>query len=165
MTIDTPKTAGDDVESRCLKCKAVTSHTIIAITGDVIAKVQCNTCDARHNYRPPVTEKKKKSITRRRRNGVEVASSSSRAKAKTNTKTCAGKRIATKAVNFEALIQGKDVNTALPYALDVVLSAGDLISHSIFGLGVVTELVPVNKAYIAFRDHGTKLMACRKGPC
>ncbi len=163
MIIETNRTAGDDVESRCLKCKAVTSHTIIAMTGDTIAKVQCNTCDARHNYRPPIAEKMKVASTRRRRDGVEVVSRSKAVKAKMNTHLSTGKKTSAKAVNFEALIQGKDINAAIPYAIDAILSAGDIVNHSIFGLGVVSEIVPVNKAYISFREHGTKLMACKKG--
>ena len=161
MTIETTKTAGDDVESRCLKCKAVTNHTIIAMTDDTIAKVQCNSCDARHNYRAPVPEKKKTSSTRRRRDGILTVSKTGTSKAKTGASTY--KKTSIKAVNFEALIQNKDLTTAIPYAIDATLTAGDLVNHSIFGLGVVTEIQPVNKAYVTFQEHGTKLMACKLG--
>ena len=35
--------AGDQVESRCTKCRKVTNHIVIAMTGDTPSKVQCNT--------------------------------------------------------------------------------------------------------------------------
>ncbi|MCB2182078.1 MAG: hypothetical protein KQH63_08630 [Desulfobulbaceae bacterium] len=159
MTIETNKSAGDDVDSRCLKCKDVTNHTVIAMTGDTIAKVQCNTCGARHNYRPPVAEKKKTSSIRRRRDGKVTVSSTDAPKTKKSKSPT--KKALREVADFDDLIRDKDVSTAIPYALDATLTVGDVVDHSLFGLGIVTELKPLNKAYIAFREHGTKLMACK----
>ena len=36
-------TAGDFIEARCTRCKAVTNHTIIALVGTVPVRVRCNT--------------------------------------------------------------------------------------------------------------------------
>lgn len=161
MTLETNKTAGDEVDSRCLKCKDVTNHTIIAMTGDTIAKVQCNTCGARHKYRPPVAEKKKSSSVRRRRDGLVTESSSGIPKAKSKKTT--GKKVLRAAINFEALIQDKDVNAAIPYTIDAILTTGNLVNHSIFGLGVVMETKHPNKAQVTFRELGSKLMICKLG--
>ncbi len=162
MTLETNKTAGDEVDSRCLKCKDVTNHTIIAMTGDTIAKVECNTCRARHKYRAPVAEKKKTSSVRRRRDGV-VTEKSSKATPKVKAKKTLAKKVTQAAVKFEALIKDKDVSAAIPYAIDATLAAGDLVNHSIFGLGVVMATKPPNKAEITFRDLGSKLMICKLG--
>ena len=160
MTTETNKTAGDDIDSNCLKCKAVTNHTIIAIADDIIAKVECNTCRARHKYRAPKVEKKKASSTRLKRDGAVIKSG---AKAKKTTTTAAAKKLLRGAVNFDALIDGKDVSAAIPYALDALLTGGDLIEHKVFGLGVVMATMLPNKVEVNFREHGTKLMVCTLG--
>ena len=158
MSIETNKTAGDDVDSRCLKCKAVTNHTIIAKTGATIAKVQCNSCNARHNYRAPKDDKKKSASTRRRRDGkvTETGPKSTAAKKSKST----SKKVSRGAVNFDALIDGKDISVATPYALDATLAAGDLLNHKIFGLGVVMATILPNKAEVVFREQGTKILVC-----
>jgi len=158
MPLETTKTAGDDIESRCLKCKDVTNHTIIAMTADTIAKVQCNSCQARHNYRPPLAEKKKTSSTRRRRDGATVSSTTTKAKKTTKSPS---KRASRGAVNFEALIQDKDVTAAIPYTISATLTSGDLINHSIFGLGVVMAIMPPNKAQVTFQEQGSKILVCK----
>ncbi len=162
MTIETNKTAGDDVDSRCLKCKVVTNHTIIAMTGDTIAKVQCNTCGARHKYRPPVAEKKKTpSTTRRRRDGIVTVSNQGTLKAKTSKTPV--KKVSRGVVKFEGLILDKDVSTAIPYTIDTILADGDLVNHSVFGLGMVMSIMRPNKAQVIFREYGDKLMICKLG--
>jgi len=162
MSLDPTKTAGDDVESRCLKCKAVTNHTIIAMTGDTIAKVECRGCGGRHNYRAPEPEKKKAATTLRRRNGTIMLDSQGQPKESTGTST-GGRKISKGAVNFEALLKNKNVGAATPYAIDATLSHGILVDHTTFGLGVVTAIMPPNKAQVTFQEHGPKLLVCRLG--
>lgn len=159
MSVEKIKTAGDDVDSRCLKCKDVTNHTIIAITGDIIAKVQCNTCKARHKYRPPVEEKKKKISTRRRRDGEVTVCKAEVSKAR--TVQTFKKKVARGVANFEALVKNKDVSSPIPYAMDATLTSGDVVDHSLFGLGLVMETRYPNKAFVTFREHGDKLMVCK----
>ncbi len=159
MTLETNISAGDDVDSRCLKCKDVTNHTVIAMTDDIIAKVQCNSCGARHKFRPPVADKKKAPSVRLRRDGKVTEASSGAVKAKPRKKTV--KKVSRKTINFEALIQDKDINAAIPYAMDAILTAGDLVDHSVFGLGVVMAIKPPNKAEVTFQELGSKLMICK----
>ena len=159
MTLETDKSAGDEIDSRCLKCKDVTNHIIIAMTGDTIAKVECNTCGARHKYRPPVAEKKKVAAVKRRRDGIVTESRSATPKAKSTPK--AVKKVSRKTVDFGALVQNKDISSAISYSMDALLASGDLVQHPIFGLGVVMAIKPPNKAEVAFQEHGTKLMICK----
>ncbi len=157
MPLETPKTAGDDIDSRCLKCKAVTNHTIIAIADNTIAKVQCNSCGGRHNYRPPVAEAKKSSSVLRRRDGtVTVSKKGTSKKAATPSK-----KVSRGVVNFDTLIKARDTSSAIPYTINSTLATDDLVNHSKFGLGVVTSITLPNKAQITFRDHGTKLLICQ----
>ncbi len=57
MTENRPLTPGDEVEAKCLKCKGVTTHIIVAIDVEIIAKVQCKVCNGIHRYRPPIALK------------------------------------------------------------------------------------------------------------
>ena len=53
MVSDTQLESGKEVGSKCLKCKGVTNHTIIAMAGGEIAKVECNVCKAVTSIGPP----------------------------------------------------------------------------------------------------------------
>ena len=43
--------AGDNIASHCTKCKLMLDHAIVAMDGEVIAKVKCKTCGSVHKYR------------------------------------------------------------------------------------------------------------------
>ena len=45
--------AGQNIASYCTKCKLGLDHTIVAMDGEVIAKVRCSTCGSRHKFRDP----------------------------------------------------------------------------------------------------------------
>ena len=65
-------TAGDEVDSKCTKCKLILAHTIVAMVGDQIARVKCNTCGGEHAYRPPPSASE---ATAKRRRAERKASS------------------------------------------------------------------------------------------
>ncbi|MBU0485413.1 MAG: hypothetical protein KKB30_12990 [Proteobacteria bacterium] len=161
MPIEKIKTAGDQIESRCLKCKVVTNHIIVAMTGETIAKVQCNSCGGSHNYRPPVAEKKKTSSIMRRRDGALTVSNADKTKAERNATP--RKKVVRGRVNFEALIKDQNLDSAIPYAMDVTLTEGNLIKHPTFGYGIVMETMAPNKAQISFQEHGAKILMCKLG--
>ncbi len=134
--------AGSEIDSRCLKCKDVTNHTIIAMADDKIAKVQCNICGGRHIYRPEKPEKAgpAKKITAR------AASIASAKQAKAEA-------------FFEELVGGRGPSEALAYSMTDIYNEGDLLNHPTFGLGVVNETVMPNKIEVLFR-LGSKLLIC-----
>ncbi|HIJ79361.1 MAG: hypothetical protein OEY01_10405 [Desulfobulbaceae bacterium] len=141
MTTIDDLSAGDDVDSRCLKCKAVTNHTIIAVQDGQIVKVQCNTCRGRHNYRPVKPEVKK-----------AVRRSSAK------TKPRLGKEVK-QAARFEDLLVGRDLTKALPYAMTAVFEPDDLIDHPTFGLGVVAKKISPVRIEVFFKD-AQKVLVC-----
>jgi hypothetical protein len=53
MTSKTPA-LGDPIQSRCSKCRKITPHTVVALTDDQPAEVQCNTCQHTSAARKPV---------------------------------------------------------------------------------------------------------------
>mgnify|MGYP001199865820 CR=1 FL=1 len=148
MTTSNETSAGDDIDSRCLKCKAVTNHTIIAMIAGQVAKVQCNTCGSRHNYRQPIVEK---STTLRRSAGKIVA----------------GGRIAkprmtkgmTAAALFDEILAGQDIATAKPYSMSGDFNSNDLLNHPTFGFGVVTKKINSTRIEVTFKE-GSKILVC-----
>ncbi len=131
--------AGDEIDSRCLKCKDVTNHTIVAMVEKEIAKVECNVCRARHKYRAPETKKpvKKKAAKKSTRTSKEA------------------KQIAL----FEEMTAGLDQDKAITYAMTETLKEGDLLNHPTFGLGFVTNTIKPNKIEVIFREY-SKVLIC-----
>ncbi|MCK6545975.1 hypothetical protein L6R52_08905 [Myxococcota bacterium] len=135
--------AGDEVDSKCTKCKMVLAHTIVAMVGDAIARVKCNTCNGEHAYRAPLS-----------------ASEATAKKRRAERKTGPNDRGAGKASpsDYEILMKGKDVASAQPYAPTMALTRDDVVQHPKFGMGVVTEIRDGSKAHIAFPDGGRILV-------
>ena len=146
MTINKELTAGDDIDSRCLKCKHVTNHTIAAMVGNKVVKVQCNVCRALHNYRPVQVEKK----ATVRRSGEKSGQPG---------KTGGISRESKAENNFRELLGGRDPLAALEYAMTVSFADDDLVSHPVFGIGLVTRMIPPNKIEVVFKE-GSKVLIC-----
>lgn len=141
---DKKPTAGEDIDSRCLKCKDVTNHTIIAMAEEEVAKVQCNVCGARHKYRPAKPAKK----------------APAKRKAATNrAATRAAKEMKAAATHFEGLLNGRDPARAQPYAMTSTFSEDELIDHPFFGLGLIIQEIRPNKIEVTFKE-GNKILIC-----
>ena len=134
--------AGSEIDSRCLKCKDVTNHTIIAMDRDKVAKVECNVCGGRHKYRPekPVTTAAEKRKTARAAS-IEKA------------------RITKAEADYEKLIASQKTTRAKPYSMTGIFMEGQVLNHPIFGLGVIIEREMPNKIEVMFRQ-GSKLLIC-----
>ena len=144
MTIEKNLEAGNDIDSRCLKCKDVTNHTIIAMADGEVAKVECNVCKAKHKYRAPKPEK----VPGAKKKTTRAPSSAKANKAE---------------ALFESLIEGRDQAKAISYAMTASFKEGDLIDHTTFGLGVVMGTTLPNKMEVQFRP-GSKILICVLAP-
>lgn len=133
--------AGSEINSRCLKCKAVTNHTIIALVDGKVAKVLCNVCGGQHNYRPEKTEQAA---------AVKKARPAS---------ASAGARQAKIEAHFEEMVAGRDPSKALAYDMTGIFKEGDLLEHPTFGQGVVIARVMPDKIEVLFR-YESKLLIC-----
>ncbi|MFP4317168.1 MAG: hypothetical protein ACLFQR_13180 [Desulfovibrionales bacterium] len=137
--------AGSPVDSMCLKCKELTSHTVIAMDGERVLKVQCKLCGGRHALRSP-TDAKTKGKT---------------AKAKAPTKKAAAaalkKSVAVK--EWQKQVDQADQNRAKDYSMSGIFEKGDLVEHPSFGKGVVQSVIHPDKMEVLFED-GLKLMRC-----
>jgi len=134
--------AGDDIDSHCLKCKQMTNHTIIALTDGKVAKVQCNVCRGRHNYRPAKPEAAKKTATPR---------------------TPGTPRKTVGALRFETAVGSRNPAAALPYATTATFKEDDLIDHPVFGLGLVLSTTQPNRIEVLFKE-GVKVLVCVLAP-
>jgi len=146
MTTRKPS-AGDTIGARCTRCREVRNHTIVAMVGEKVVRVECNTCGGVHNYKPVEATK---SATPRRGPSTKAASGQGRA---------AKGRAGAEQREWEALRPTLQPEKARPYAMDGSYKVGDLIRHPSFGLGVVQSL-GVSKAEVLF-ESGRKLLRCR----
>ena len=121
--------AGDEVDSKCTKCKMMLAHTIVAMVGDAIARVKCNTCGGEHAYRPPPS-------------ASEATAKRRRAERKAGDKSAPAA-----AGDYQGLVKGRDLSSAAAYSPSMELSRNDVIKHPKFGVGLVTELREGNKAF------------------
>lgn len=136
MSVKDPS-AGDHTLSRCSKCKDATNHTVVAMVGSRIARVECNVCGSIHNHRGTAAPKPRKEGTR---------SPAQPRKTKTEEK-------------WDQLITDSDLAKAVPYNLQTPVKTGDLIDHPTFGLGKVTNTIRPNKMEVIFKQ-GLKLLRC-----
>ena len=138
---DRTRSPGDVVEARCTRCRTVTNHTIVALVGSTIARVQCNTCGGSHNYHAPQAPAAPRSR----------AAAAPKAPAKSRTSPDLG--------TWLERCSTVEPAAAAPYAMDRAFVSGSLVAHPSFGVGLVTAVLPPNKVEILFRD-GRKLLRC-----
>ncbi len=138
--------AGDEVDSKCTKCKMVLAHTIVAMVGDQIARVKCNTCNGEHAYRAPPSASEATAKRRRAERKAAVADAT------------VGQ---VTAEDYERLIQGHDLTKAQKYTMQQPLTHNDIVDHKKFGVGLVVEIREGNKAQVAFPEGGKVLVHSR----
>ena len=136
---DKQLSAGDAVESKCTKCRAVMNHTIVAMVDGKPGRVECNTCKGIHNYRKPAAEKPAKKAAAPRKKTT--------------------RKVDPDPAAWEALALHDQPGVAAQYSLQAVFKLDEIVNHPTFGLGKVTQLLPPNKVEILFQD-GRKLLRC-----
>jgi hypothetical protein len=124
----------------------VLAHTIVAMVGDQIARVRCNTCNGEHVYRAPLS-------------ASEATAQKRRAERKGSAESAPAKSTPSE---FEVLTKGKDLSRPSKYSPATKLALNDVIDHPSFGIGLVTELREGHKAHVAFSDGGRILVHSRQ---
>jgi len=138
--------AGDIIEAHCTKCREVMNHRIVAMVGEKVVRVECNTCNGIHNYRQPPETK---------------ASTGSKAVRKTEVTPRKTKRdpVAIDQEEWESLLPTMQADRAIAYDMNGKFKLNDLVEHTAFGVGVVRLLIKPNKMEVLFRG-GKKLLRC-----
>ena len=127
-----------DVVAYCVSCKMDLAHTVVAMDGETVKKVLCNTCNKEHVYRAPKGEKAPTN------------------KKKPARKTRAKKIVAPDVLWEKALEPAQNLLSKL-YTIDGSFESGVKIDHKTFGLGLITKLIQPNKMEVIFKE-GTKIM-------
>jgi len=127
-----------DVVAYCVSCKMDLAHRVVAMDGETVKKVLCNTCNKEHVYREPKGEK------------------ASTNKKKPARKTRVKKIVAPDVLWEKALEPAQDFSSKL-YTFDGSFESGEKIDHKTFGMGLITKLIQPNKMEVIFKE-GTKIM-------
>jgi hypothetical protein len=137
---------GGEVDSYCTKCKMILNHRIIALLGTVPANVECSTCRSHHKYRPRMPgERKANAGTSPKRVAAE--------KAATKAQLTERERVQT----WEKAIAGKAPKDFRAYRISEKFDEGDLLRHSKFGDGVVSQVLDAGKVVVLFKDDSRTL--------
>ena len=138
--------AGSNIETRCTRCREVLNHTIVAMIGEKIARVECNTCHGTHNYRPvkPV---------------IEPAAAKTVLKRTPVPRKAKVDPLEVARAEWEELQPGMNPEKALLYDMNKPYRVKNLLLHSLFGLGVVKLVLQPNKIDVLFQE-GMKRLRC-----
>ncbi|HVE87523.1 MAG TPA: hypothetical protein VND93_31915 [Myxococcales bacterium] len=140
---------GGEVDAFCTRCKMTLAHTILAMVGTTIARVQCNTCGGQHAFRSaPGT--------------TTSASSSSRGRS-TAAKAASRESLVKTTLGFEDQLKGKDLTRARKYSPKDTYAVDEVMDHPTFGFGLV-KAVRVDKVDVVFKASERTLVHGRGGP-
>ena len=138
--------AGSIIETQCTRCRTVMNHTIVAMIGEKIVRVECNTCHGIHNYHPVKAVK-------------ETVAAKAAPKKATTPRSAKADPAAAGAAEWAALQPGMDPAKAIPYDMNRTYRAKNLLLHPLFGLGIVQAVLPPNKIDVLFQI-GKKRLRC-----
>jgi hypothetical protein len=141
--------AGDIIEAQCTRCRTLMNHTIVAMVGERVARVQCNTCDGVHNYKEPKPARPTRTVSER------TASPKAAATPRSSRRDPG----AADREEWVALRPNMQRERAKAYDMNGSYKVKDLVEHPLFGLGVVQKVV-ANKVEILF-EQGRKLLRCQ----
>ena len=138
MFDDEADDVGQEIEAFCARCKTDTPHTVVSRYEEDIRRVRCNTCDDVHAFRRPRGE-----------DGEEPPEQPVR------------KKVAKAKPTWEQVIN-KRKSTPRPWGPDEVFCELDVIAHTVFGIGFVSELIGQDKVEITFQNDKRILIHNRK---
>jgi hypothetical protein len=143
--------AGDIIDARCTRCRDILNHRIVAMVGDKVVRVECNTCGGVHNYYPPPTAK-----------AVRTPGGSMTVKKTATAAPRLPKRDPLQSDRDEwlSLRSSMRFDRAIVYNMNGKFRPDDLVDHPVFGFGIVKQIVPPNKMQVLFED-GIKLLRCQ----
>jgi hypothetical protein len=109
---------GGEVDAFCNKCKLTLAHTILAMVGQKIVRVRCNTCQGEHVFR-----------------GTQPGAAAKKPRAPRAPKEGAAPKVV---MGFEEQLAGKNVDAARTYSPKDSFAVDEVLRHPTFGLGIVT---------------------------
>jgi hypothetical protein len=138
--------AGEEIDAKCLPAcgkDLVLAHTVVAMVGDRVARVKCNTCTKEHSFQPPPS-------------ASEATANKRKAAKKAKKSAQAATELA--ALDYDRLLKTVDLTSAKKYSPKSQLDVREVVEHATFGLGVVTEVRDGAKATIVFSEGSRTLI-------
>lgn len=138
--------AGKDTLAYCTSCKMDLNHIVVAMKGDKIVKVECQTCKKTHAYKAPkgVTEPEQET------GETKTAKVKGEKKKKKDKDGAEGGANPIEAEWQKLMTTHKDAPTK-NYSTKGRYQLGDKINHPNFGEGIVGRLIYPNKLEVIFR--------------
>jgi len=124
---------GQEIEAFCPRCKSDTPHVVVSRYEDEIRRARCTSCEDIHAFRRPRGEE-----------GDEPSEQPV-------------KRKVQKAKPTWEQVMNRKRGTPRLYSGDDVYCELDVITHSVFGVGFVSELVGQNKIEVTFQ-HDKRIL-------
>lgn len=137
--------AGSIVETQCTRCRKLLNHTIVAMVGEKIVRVECNTCHGVHNYHPVKAAK-------------EPAAAKTTQKKTATPRAPKANAAAAAAAEWAELQAAFNPEQAVPYDMNGTYRVNTLLMHPRFGLGIVQLVLP-KKIDVLFQE-GKKRLLC-----
>ncbi len=134
---------GKEALAYCTSCKMDLNHVIVAMKGDLIARVQCRTCKKDHAYKAP--------------KGVSEPTEKPEKKAKAAKKAAEAEIDHSIQAEWQKLMVAHKNAPLKPYGAKSHFVLGDKINHPTFGHGIVNRLIYPNKIEIIF-EHDMKVL-------
>ena len=135
--------SGKTLEAFCPRCKAETMHVVSVMLGEKIRRVKCNVCSTEHNFHRSMQLRARVVKTE----GVPPAK-----RRKEELRAHSVQRM------FEEQMLGRDPGSAKAYHLKDKYYLEDIITHLLFGLGLVTKIKEDGKIEVLFKD-GARILA------
>ena len=139
--------AGDNIEAHCTRCRTILNHTIVAMVGERVVRVECNTGRGMHNYI-----------------GVKTASAPTPRTSSRKSAPVSGKAKKepgrAEREEWDSLRAAMEEKPVRAYDMNGKYRANDLVEHDVFGLGIVQLVVGPNKMNVLFQS-GKKLLRCQ----
>jgi hypothetical protein len=139
--------AGEVIGAHCTRCREIRNHIIVAMVGEKVVRVECNTCGGVHNYKSPPEPRAAR---------TPAAGKASPGKSGAPPSSPRRNPGAADRAEWEELTRSLSAGQAIPYAMTRSYQINDLLAHPLFGLGIVRSRGS-NKIEVLFQD-GKKLL-------
>jgi hypothetical protein len=121
-----------DIIAYCTSCRLNLVHTVVAMQDGKAVRVLCTSCKKEHAYRLS--------------KGVGTAASK-----RGPARKSIGKKSENVVNDWEIAMKNTTRQTPKAYAMDGIYEAGDRITHSKFGDGLIRRIIQPNKMEVLFQ--------------
>ena len=149
---------GHEIDAMCTRCKMLLAHTIVAMVGQKVIRVECKTCKSVHAYKTEAQAKRAAARASAKEN-AQSADGSAAPKKATRTRKSSKARL-TQPARVWAPPSTQELSHAQNYKPQQTFHVGDtgvVLKHPTFGNGYIQKLIAPNKIDVLFAS-GTKIL-------